>query len=97
LKRKKIEDDGVSMPSSIFRLTHTQRNFDQDVINLRETSVPGVELLPDERRKIGEDSLTKVLQEFVAVREAMSRIEAIVGRQYGVLHEICNAIENHGM
>ncbi|KAG2092247.1 hypothetical protein BD769DRAFT_1679153 [Suillus cothurnatus] len=70
---------------------------DGDVINLRETSVPGVELLPDERRKIGEDSLTKVLQEFVAVREAMSRIEAIVGRQYGVLHEICNAIENHRM
>ncbi|KAG1906198.1 uncharacterized protein F5891DRAFT_1182417 [Suillus fuscotomentosus] len=87
-KRKRSEDNG------------TPCNLGRDVTNARATSVPIIELPPEKRRKIGifEGGLVaKVMQEVVGVREAMSRIETIINRQNEVLHEICNAIENHGM
>ncbi|KAG1898640.1 uncharacterized protein F5891DRAFT_981787 [Suillus fuscotomentosus] len=87
-KRKRSEDNG------------TPCNLGRDVTNARATSVPIIKLPPEKRRKIGifEGGLVaKVMQEVVGVREAMSRIETIINRQNEVLHEICNAIENHGM
>lgn len=82
----------------------TPCNLGHDVTNARATSVPIIELPPEKRRKIGRNFelfegglLAKVMQEVMGVREAMSRIEAIINRQNEVLHEICNAIENHGM
>ncbi|KAG1888012.1 uncharacterized protein F5891DRAFT_987922 [Suillus fuscotomentosus] len=87
-KRKRSEDNG------------TPCNLGRDVTNARATSVPIIELPPEKRRKIGifEGRLVaKVMQEVVGVHEAMSRIETIINRQNEVLHEICNAIENHGM
>ncbi|KAG1884689.1 hypothetical protein F4604DRAFT_1919159 [Suillus subluteus] len=91
-KVKRSEDD--SAPS----------NFGHDVTNIRATSVPVIELWPEECRKIGRNFklfegglLAKVMQEVVGVHEAMGRIETIINRQNTVLHEICNAIENHGM
>ncbi|KAG2357793.1 hypothetical protein BDR07DRAFT_1482638 [Suillus spraguei] len=87
LKRKRSEDD------------NTPCNFGHD--NMRAASVPitNSELSPKQCRKIllkGE-LLAKVMKEVVGVHHAMSKmIEAIV-RQSMVLHEVCNAIEDHGM
>jgi hypothetical protein len=38
-----------------------------------------------------------LIDEIVGVLEAVSRIEAAIGRQSEILTEVCNAVENHGM
>ncbi|KAG1785970.1 uncharacterized protein HD556DRAFT_1450171 [Suillus plorans] len=87
-KRKRSDDHDDVIP----------RNFGQDMTSMRATSVPVVERQPPvKRRKIGRSALAKVMQEVVGLREAVSRIETVIGRQNGVILEICNAIENHGM
>lgn len=68
----------------------TPRNFGHDITNIRATSVPVIGLPPEKRRKIGRyfelfegRLLEKVMQEVVEVREAMSRIEAIINAKLG--------------
>lgn len=38
-----------------------------------------------------------LIDEILGVLEAVSRIEAAIGRQSKILTEVCNAVENHGM
>ncbi|KAG2035447.1 hypothetical protein BDR03DRAFT_1012621 [Suillus americanus] len=96
-------DPGNNSVSSPKRKIHdendTLRNFFQDITDVRAASVPVIELPPSKRTKLGRksklfkgeltQSIAKVAQEIVVVREALGRIKENIDQQSIILLAIC--------